>query len=147
MRISNEGIDLIKHFEGCELKSYQCSAGVWTIGYGHTFCVKEGEKITQEAAEELLREDLQDFENYVEKMVEVDLSQNQFDALVSWTFNLGSGNLSRSTLLKVLNAGKHDEVPEQIKRWNRANGKVLEGLKRRREAEAAMWEGNDWKHV
>ena len=81
------------------------------------------------------------FEGDVLRLVNVPLSQNQFDSLVSWTFNLGAGNLQSSTLLKVLNQRKYDEVPEQIKRWNKANGKVLEGLTRRREAEALLFKG------
>ena len=147
MKTSDEGIALIKSFEGCELKAYRCSANVLTIGYGHTACVTEGEEISELHAEELLREDLNEFEEHVRRAVKVELNQNQFDALVSWTFNLGPGNLRSSTLLKLLNEGKHEEVPGQMARWNRAGGKVLEGLKRRREAEGLLWQGKDWNHV
>ena len=146
MKISQEGIDLIKHFEGCELESYRCSANVLTIGYGTTKNVVEGMKISQHQAEELLAKDLEEFEGYVEDLIDVPLEQNQFDALVAWTYNLGPTNLKTSTLRKVLNKGAYDDVAEQIKRWNKANGKVLKGLVRRRNAEAELFDGNDW-HV
>ena len=146
MKISQEGIDLIKHFEGCELESYRCSANVLTIGYGTTKNVVEGMKISQHQAEELLMKDLEEFEEYVEDLIDVPLEQNQFDALVAWTYNLGTTNLKTSTLRKVLNKGAYDDVAEQIKRWNKANGKVLKGLVRRRNAEAELFNGNDW-HV
>ena len=146
MKISQEGIDLIKHFEGCELESYRCSANVLTIGYGTTKNVVEGMKISQHQAEELLMKDLEEFEEYVEDLIDVPLEQNQFDALVAWTYNLGTTNLKTSTLRKVLNKGAYDDLAEQIKRWNKANGKVLKGLVRRRNAEAELFDGNDW-HV
>jgi lysozyme len=147
MQISQQGVELIKHFEGCRLEAYLCPAGIWTIGYGHTLDVKEGDRVDQEAAEAFLIEDLEEFEDRVQRLVEVDLSQDQFDALVSWTFNLGYGNLAASTLLAKLNDGLYDEVPEQIKRWTRAGGRVLEGLVKRRNAEAALWEGRDWREA
>jgi lysozyme len=145
MKISQEGVDLIKHFEGCELEAYLCPANVWTIGYGHTFNVKEGDVIDQEAAEALLIEDLEEFEGYVISMVEAELEQHQFDALVSWTFNLGPANLKESTMLNRINYGPLSDVPFQLQRWNRAGGKVLDGLVKRRAAEAALWEGKDWR--
>ena len=132
MEISQEGLSLIKKFEGCELEAYKCAAGVWTIGYGSTNNVNEGMEISQERADMLLLEDVEVFEEAVNKLVEVPLEQNQFDALVSWTFNLGSTNLKNSTLLKVLNDKDYEGVPAQIKRWNKAGGKVLQGLVRRR---------------
>ena len=147
MEISQEGLSLIKKFEGCELESYKCAAGVWTIGYGSTKGVEEGMEISQERADMLLLEDVEVFEEAVSKLVEVPLEQNQFDALVSWTFNLGSTNLQNSTLLKVLNNEDYEGVPSQIKRWNKAGGKVLQGLVRRREAEALLFEGKDWTEV
>lgn len=147
MQISQQGVELIKHFEGCRLEAYLCPAGIWTIGYGHTLDVKEGDRVDQEAAEAFLIEDLEEFEDHVQRLVEVDLSQDQFDALVSWTFNLGYGNLAASTLLAKLNDGLYDEVPEQIKRWTRAGGKVLQGLVKRRNAEALLWEGRDWREA
>jgi len=105
MKIGNKGLEMIKHFEGLELKAYQCAAGVWTIGYGHTKDVVEGDIITEEQADEMLVEELKEYENYVNTLVTCDLNQNQFDALVSWVYNLGPANLQASTLLKVLNAG------------------------------------------
>ena len=147
MNISVEGISLIKKFEGCELEAYQDSVGVWTIGYGHTKDVKQGDKINQDEAEHLLEEEMPEYEGYINDMVEVSLEQCQFDALVSWVYNLGPTNLSSSTLLKVLNEGEYDEVPFQIKRWNKAGGKVLEGLTRRREAEALLFQDKEWYEV
>ena len=138
MKTSQYGIDLIKHFEGCELKAYKCPAGVWTIGYGHTKGVQPGDEWSEDHADHMLQVELEEYEGYVDKYVTAPLGQNQFDALVSWTYNLGGGNLSASTMLKVLNAGEYDEVPNQMLRWNKAGGKVLEGLTRRRQAEADM---------
>ena len=142
-----EGLALIKKFEGCELEAYQCSAGVWTIGYGHTKDVVEGMTITQEEAEQMLVDELHEYESYINKYVTVALSQNQFDALVSWEYNLGPANLSASTMLKVLNSGEYEDVPAQMKRWNKAGGKVLEGLIRRREAEACLFVGKEWFEI
>ena len=147
MKTSQEGIDLIKHFEGCELESYRCSANVLTIGYGTTKNVVEGMKITQNQAEEMLMKDLEEFEEYVEDLIDVKLDQHQFDALVAWTYNLGPTNLKTSTLRKVLNKGAYDDVPEQMKRWNKAGGQVLKGLVRRRAAEALLFEGKKWHTV
>ena len=106
MNISQEGLALIKKFEGCELEAYKCAAGVWTIGYGSTKNVKEGDTITQEDADKLLAHEMNEYESYIHDMVTVDLKQHQFDALVSWVFNLGPTNLAASTLLKVLNKGE-----------------------------------------
>ena len=147
METSNEGISLIQKFEGCELKAYQCSAGVWTIGYGHTKNVIEGMTITKEQAEQMLVDELHEYENYINEYVTTALSQNQFDALVSWVYNLGPANLKASTMLKVLNSGKYEDVPAQMKRWNKAGGKVLEGLIRRREAEACLFRGAEWFEI
>jgi lysozyme len=145
MKTSEEGVALIKHFEGCELEAYLCPAGVWTIGYGHTFGVKEGDVVDQEAAEALLIEDLEEFEGYVRAAAEIELKQNQFDALVAWVYNLGPGNLKESTLLNRVNYGPLSDVPTQIKRWTKSGGKELPGLVKRRAAEAALWEGRDWR--
>ena len=147
METSNEGISLIQKFEGCELEAYQCSAGVWTIGYGHTKDVVEGMTITKEQAEQMLVDELHEYENYINEYVTVALSQNQFDALVSWVYNLGPANLKASTMLKVLNAKEYEDVPAQMKRWNKAGGKVLEGLIRRREAEACLFKGTEWFEI
>ena len=139
MQISNKGLELIKFYEGLELEAYKCAAGVLTIGYGWTHDVKEGDTITEERAEELLREGIVQYENAVDDLVNVPLEQHQFDALVSWVYNLGKANLAASTLLKKVNAQEFDEVPDQIRRWNKAGGKVLEGLTKRRESEAKLW--------
>ena len=147
MKISQEGLSLIKKFEGCELEAYKCAAGVWTIGYGSTHGIEEDMSISKERAEELLLEDVEKFETFVLDAVEMPMSQHQFDAMVSWTFNLGPSNLNASTLLKVLNKGDYEDVPAQIKRWNKASGQVLEGLTRRREAEALLFEGKEWHEV
>ena len=147
MKTSAEGIALIKKFEGLELDSYQCSANVWTLGYGHTQGVAEGDSCSEEEAEIILVNDLKGFETYVNALVDVELDQNQFDALVAWTFNLGPTNLRTSTLLKKLNAGDYNDVPSEIKRWNRAGGQVLYGLIRRREAEALLFAGEQWENV
>ena len=148
MHTSDQGFELIKKFEGCELEAYKCAAGVWTIGYGHTKDVQEGDKWTEEKADFMLWRELDDeYEHYVNSLVTVPINQCQFDALVSWTYNLGPNNLKKSSMLRVLNEGKYDEVPAQMKRWNKAKGKVLAGLTRRREAEALMFEGKDWEHI
>jgi len=147
MNISEEGLSLIKKFEGCELKAYRCAANVLTIGYGTTKGVTEDMEITKEEAESILKEEMHEYEGYINDMVKVPLKQNQFDSMVSWVFNLGSTNLSSSTLLKKLNNSEYDEVPAQIKRWNKAGGKVLDGLIRRREAEALLFEGKEWENV
>ena len=147
MEISQEGLSLIKKFEGCKLESYQCAAGVWTIGYGSTSGVSEGMEISQQRAEALLLEDVAVFEEAVNKAVEVPLEQYEFDALVSWTFNLGPANLNSSTMLKVLNENKKNEVPAQMRRWNKANGETLQGLIRRREAESLLFQNEQWHEV
>ena len=147
MKTSEEGLALIKKFEGLELSAYQCSAGVWTIGYGHTKDVNKDDVWSESHAEYMLEIELEEYEGYINKHVEVALSQHQFDALVSWVYNLGPANLKSSTMLKVLNSGDYEGVPAQIKRWNKAGGKVLQGLIRRREAEALLFMGRDWNEV
>lgn len=139
MRISQRGIDLIKSFEGLYLEAYKCPAGVWTIGWGTTKGVTPGMKITKEKAEELLRADLVKFEAAVEKNVKVTINQNMFDSLVSFTYNLGEGNLKSSTLLKKLNSEDYYGASQEFQRWNKAGGKVLNGLIRRREAERDLF--------
>jgi lysozyme len=142
-----KGLALIKEFEGLELKAYRCPAGILTIGYGHTTAagapvVRQGLTITAQEAEDILRSDLVQYERAVNEAVTVPLTQEQFDALVSFTFNLGAASLRKSTLLKKLNAGDHAAVPAQLKKWIRAGGKKLEGLVRRRNAEALLWTGS-----
>lgn len=148
--ISQQGLNLIKKFEGLHkveadgmVVPYRCPAGVLTLGYGHTKGVKKNMRITQQEAEDLLREDMVTFEAEVKRLVNVPLTQYQFDALVSFCFNVGAANLASSTLLKKLNAGDYSAVPAQMLRWNKArvNGKLqpLTGLTRRRTAEAALY--------
>jgi len=139
MRTGQHGIDLIKKYESCKLTAYKCPSGVWTIGYGHTQGVKQGDKITQEQADKFLADDLESFEYYVRAVVFKELNQNQFDALVSFVFNVGSGNFKKSTLLKLLNEGKFTHAALEFAKWNKADGKVLNGLTKRRESERLLF--------
>lgn len=139
MEISKKGIDLIKEFEGCRLEAYQDAVGVWTIGYGHTHAVKAGDIITGEQADSFLREDAQVAEITVDGAVKVPLNQNQFDALVSFTFNLGVKNFVGSTLLEKLNEGDNQGAADEFLKWHNAGGKMLPGLLRRRAAERELF--------
>ena len=139
MKLGERGTEILKYFEGCKLTAYQDSVGVWTIGYGHTKGVYNGMTITQEEAEQMLLTELEEYEGYIENMVTVPLTQNQFDALVVWIYNLGPTNFKNSTLLKELNAGNYNAAGQEITRWNKAGGKVLAGLVKRREAEAELF--------
>lgn len=141
MDVGIKGFNLIKHFEGLRLEAYQDSVGVWTIGYGHTKGVKKGDVITQKQADQFLLEDLQDAVNAANRLVKVELTQDQFDALVSFTFNLGQGNLASSTLLKLLNQGDYSGAADQFTRWVYAGKQKLGGLVRRREAERELFLG------
>ena len=147
MKISENGLELIKKFEGCETTAYQDSVGVWTIGFGHTKGVEEGQTCSIEDAESMLANEMDEYEGYINNMVKVDLQQHEFDALVAWGYNLGPPNLGESTMLKVLNGGQFDRVPEEMNRWTRAGGKILEGLVRRRQAESLMFQDLDWRQV
>jgi lysozyme len=139
MHVSNQGLDLIKRFEGPELSAYRCPAGVWTIGYGHTGpLVREGLVISPAEAEEMLRSDLLRFEEGVAKSAGT-CTQGQFDALVSFAFNLGLGALRSSTLLKKHKAGEHRLAAREFGRWIHAGGRKLPGLVKRRAAEAALY--------
>lgn len=139
MKPSKDCVELVKHFEGFESEAYLCPANVWTIGYGRTRNVQEGDRVSELQAERDLLEELEEFGQQVLGVVQVDLTQSEFDALTSWTYNLGVGNLNSSTLLKKLNAGDKNSVPSEMLRWNKASGKVLAGLTRRRQAEADLW--------
>ena len=146
MKTSQAGVDLIKQFEGQRLTAYKCPAGIWTIGYGHTSAagapeVQPGMTITYQEANAILVRDLGKYEDAVDRLVKVPLTQNQFDALVSFTYNVGEGALAKSTLLKKLNAGQYDAVPAELMKWTKGGGKELPGLVRRRRAECAMWRG------
>ena len=140
MKTSQEGINLIKKFEGCKLTAYKCPAGVWTIGYGHTDGVKKGQKITKARAEEYLKNDLIKYEKGVENLVKVTLNQNQFNALVSFAYNCGLSALKTSTLLKKLNKKDYKGASNEFLRWNKANRRVLEGLNTRRKAERDLFD-------
>jgi lysozyme len=145
MKTGLNGLNLIKEKEGLRLKPYLCSAGVATIGYGSTMYA-DGRKvtlkdasITESQALELLANTLGKYEKAVNDYVKVILTQNEFDALVSFTYNLGAGNLLSSTLLKKLNAGDKAGAANQFEVWNKAGGKVLQGLVTRRAAEKALF--------
>lgn len=143
MKVSNKGIELIKKYEGLKLSAYKCPAGILTIGYGHTNTVKPGMSINKEMAEILLKEDLIAAENTIKKFVKVVLTQNQFDALASFIYNVGSGNFTRSTLLKRLNDGKYLEAADELLKWTKARQlggmKELPGLVRRRKEERKLF--------
>jgi GH24 family phage-related lysozyme (muramidase) len=145
MKTGERGLKLIKEFEGCKLTAYICPAGVWTIGVGSTrysdgSAVKKGQTLAnEEAALLLLSKTLTSYEHAV-NAIKVDLTQNEFDALVSLTYNIGAGNLASSTLVKMLKAGDpKSEIAQQFLRWDKANGKPLAGLTRRRNAEAELF--------
>lgn len=137
-KIGQAGLNLIKQFEGCRLTAYQCSAGVWTIGYGHTAGVYKGMKITQAQADAFLKQDIAKFEKYINNPSYVPftdkLNQNQFDALVSFAFNLGQGNVKKLCTGRVMN-----QIPSAMQQYCKAAGKTLPGLQRRRKAEAALY--------
>lgn len=137
--MTQKGIDLIKSFEGCKLTAYKCSAGVWTIGYGHTQGVYQGQTISQIEADRLLDSDLTKFEMGVRNLVG-NLPDNKIDALTSFAFNLGLNALKTSTLLKKVKANPNDmTIRNEFERWVFAGGKRLEGLVRRRKAEADLY--------
>jgi lysozyme len=142
MKTSARGVALLKEFEGCRLKAYRDSVGVLTIGYGHTSAagapaVTAGLTISQAEAEAILVRDLAKYEAGVLNAVKVPLKQHQFDALVSFHYNTGA--IGKATLTRKLNLGMYDAVPVELAKWNKAGGKVLAGLTRRRKAEADLW--------
>lgn len=145
--INQDGLNLIKQWEGKYLKAYHGAAdrpGLLTIGYGHTDAagppkVTEGMTITDKQAEDILRSDLYGCESDVAQLVKVPLNDNQFAALVSFVFNVGVANFKSSTLLRKLNSGAYDAVPAELQKWNKANGKRVQGLANRRAAEAGLW--------
>lgn len=140
MQPSQKGIELVARYEGCRLTAYKCPAGVWTIGYGHTESVKEGDTLpSEEAAKELLGKDLQKYANYVNACVQkgiikFPLNQNQFDALTSFTYNCGNGNLQ-----KLVSGRDAATIADKLLLYNKGGGKVLKGLVRRREEERALF--------
>ena len=144
-RTNKNGLLLIKSFEGLRLKAYRDAVGIWTIGYGTTRGVQPGMAISEAQAEEFLQADLTRFERAISEAVKVPINDNQFSALASFTYNVGPGALRSSTLLRILNA-RHDlrKVADEFPRWNRAGGRILEGLTRRRKAERALFFGEDF---
>jgi lysozyme len=141
MMISEKGISLIKKNESLKLEAYVCPAGKWTIGYGHTLGVKASDVITKEEAEKILKRDLIFFEHSILKLVKVPINQNQFDALVSFSFNVGITAFCKSTLLKKLNARDYAGAAEEFGRWVMGGGVKLYGLIKRRAEEKKLFEG------
>ncbi len=141
--ITSSGINLIKRFEGFSSTVYICPAGYPTIGYGHVVLDHEDFSggVTEAEGENLLRQDVTVAEQAVLRLINVPLTDGQFDALVSFTYNLGSGALQRSSLRRVVNRNHHTDVPRQLRRWVYAGGKRLKGLVWRREAEARLYDG------
>jgi len=144
MKTGQAGIELIKRFEGWRSRAYRDAVGVWTIGYGHTAKAGaprpvQGMTITKTQGEAILRTDLVKYERAVNNAVKVDLNQNQFDALVSFCYNVGPGNLRKSSVLKRVNDHRFNEVPARLMLWNKAGGRVLRGLTRRRKDEGALF--------
>jgi lysozyme len=147
-KIAKPGLDLIKSFEGLQLTAYLDIVGVPTIGYGCTNGitkddVKNKRSITEQQATDMMLHELEQFENGVEKCVTIPISQNQFDALVAFSYNVGLGALQKSTLLKILNAGDVSGAAEQFLRWNKAGGAEVKGLTRRRQAERSLFLKSD----
>jgi lysozyme len=146
MEVNKAGRDLIKQFEGCKLKAYKCPAGLWTISWGLTFYpdgtkVKEGDVITQQQAEDYFNAIVDDFAKDVDVLVKSNVTANNFSAIVSFAFNVGIGNFRKSTLLKKVNVNPKDtSISAEFKKWVRANDRVMQGLVRRREAEAKLYE-------
>lgn len=144
-RVTDVGIKMIKQWEGLKLYAYRNFQNEpWTIGHGHTSAagipnVREGMRINEVEAEEILKADLRKFEEDVSSLVKVPLTPHQFDALVSFAFNVGTGALHKSTLLKKLNAGDYDSVPGELMKWVKSKGKRMQGLVNRRSAEAGLW--------
>jgi len=137
--ISDRGLNMLKNFEGVRYKAYRDAVGVWTIGYGHTKTASPGMSITPAEAERLLRQDLERFEQAVRDRVTVPINQNQFDALVSFAFNVGVGAFRKSTLLKLLNQGNYEGAKNEFKRWVHGGGRRLAGLVKRRNQEAELF--------
>ena len=144
MHISERGLELIKHFEGFRANAYKCPASVWTIGYGHTSeagppVVREGMRITEPEATAMLRRDVERYERAVTAAVTRKPTQAQFDALVSFCYNVGPGALRKSSVLRHFNAGNIPAAADAFRSWNKGGGKVLKGLVRRREAERELF--------
>ena len=145
MNYSKNGLHLTENFEGLRLTAYPDPAthgDPWTIGYGHTGAeVHQGMTITQEQAEEFLMQDVQKAVQTVNSKVHTDLTQNEFESLVDFVFNVGAGNFAGSTLLKKINAGDMEGAALEFQKWDKAAGHVMAGLVRRRQAEAYLFKG------
>ena len=140
MSVPDAAIEIIEHFEGLRLKAYQCPAGVWTCGVGHTGPdVVEGLVVSEDVAEEWLRLDLESADEAIDRLVVVPINTNQRAALLSLIFNIGQGAFAKSTLLDCLNDGDYDTAALQFLRWDKAGGKAVNGLTRRRVAESALF--------
>lgn len=140
MKISNNGIALIKQYEGCKLAEYICPAGKRTIGYGHTKGVVPGQKITKLQADNFLRQDLMEVEKSISLLVKKPLNQNQFDSIASFIFNFGATKFSTSTLLKKINVNPNDlTIANEFKRWIYSDNKISSGLIKRRNAEVKLY--------
>jgi len=139
MKINKAGLDILKTFEGCKLDAYLDTGRVPTIGFGHTKGVRLGQVITMDQALAFLAEDIHWAEDAVSKLVRVPITENQFSALVVFVFNIGLGQFASSTLLRFLNAKEYSAAADQFLRWDKDNGKVLNGLVKRRKAERALF--------
>jgi lysozyme len=140
MKTNEAGLALIRQFEGCRLKAYKCPAGVWTIGYGWTHGVKPTDQWTQAQAEEMLVKGLDQYENAVQSAIGAhSTTSNQFSALVSICYNIGAGNFVKSSMLRHHKAGDYAKAADAFLLWNKAGGKVLNGLIKRRQAERALY--------
>jgi lysozyme len=157
-RLSPAGVQLLRTLEGVESHAYRDVAGLWTIGVGHLLTDEEqadqavqcdgvavpyGEGLSDTQIDALLCQDVRRFEDALADAITVPLTQHQWDALVCWAYNCGVGAMRGSTLLRVLNAGDYDQVPAQLRRWNKAGGRVVRGLENRRERECALWTQGD----
>ena len=139
--ITDKALNFIRNVEGCQLIAYQDEGGVWTIGYGHTRGVKEGDEISPYIARSMLQTDLILFEIQLNKLLKRDLTSDQYTAMLSFIYNLGATNLRDSTLLEYINNDQFDLVPDEIRKWNKVDGEVSLGLTRRRELEAKLFQG------
>jgi lysozyme len=149
LMLGTDGADLVKFYESCKTKAYKDSVGVLTIGWGHTNAQEPHfDKNTvwaQSTCDEVFFQDMRSYEDSVKELVTVPLKQCQFDALTSFTYNCGAGNLKKSTLLKKVNAKDFEGAAKEFHKWNKAGGKVLKGLTKRRNSESLMLQGKDWQ--
>ncbi len=139
MKINDAGLKLIKEYEGCKLKAYLDAVHVWTIGYGHTGGCYGGRVITQEEADELLKSDIESFEEQVDNLIDIVVNENQYSAIIAFVFNLGAHAFKNSTLLVKLNEGDFAGAAKEFLRWNKAGGLAMPGLTRRRQAEKDLF--------